>query len=470
MRLEEPSMRIRFGLAVGLLAVSLSAAETKQIGKLELTRVEEAAGDNGNQILVFKHKAVEEMDSPGYIAAGQEYYVTFGVPAGYRPEDKKPVPVILFLHGFGDTWQNIKSSPNWFPNVFTIVPNDPLGTWFYGYSDQLPKGDPNQGMVVNYTERRLLAYLEHFEKLFPIDKNRVYVLGGSMGGTGATSLAIRYPNIFAAADAKKGAVNRVHCKWKSQCENIWGRVESKVKNNDGVNVWDWQNMAWMAQHHHAASTWLRTAHGREDVSIPYRQVAGPPGVTPMSFYAALETFKIGHACFWDGSSHSKPSDKPFVHDDWWEPFNDPTCFLRLDLSFPAFSHFSANNNPGTGAGDAVGSDSQLGDNTYDGDPAGGLNRFLRWNSTTISDQPAQYSIEIKLSSGPQGYKGTGETVDVTPRRLQRFEVKPGATYSWSTSAQQSGQAAADAEGILTIPAVKVGTAWTKLTIQPARKN
>jgi len=243
-----------------------------------------------------------------------------------------------------------------------------------------------------------------------------------------------------------------------------------VKNNDGVNVWDWQNMAWFVQHHHAAATWIRTAHGREDVSIPYRQVAGPPGVTPMSFYAALETFKIGHECFWDCSSHSKPAEKPFAHDDWWEPFNDATCYFRLYLSFPAFSRFSASDNPGTGAGDAVGSDSQLGDNTYDGDPNGGFNRFLRWNSTTISDQASQYSIEIKLSSGAQGYKGKGEVVDVTPRRLQKFEVKPGATYTWSTSAQQSGQAAADADGLLTIPAVQVGPAWTKLTIQPARKN
>ena len=90
--------------------------------------------------------------------------------------------------------------------------------------------------------------------------------------------------------------------------------------------------------------------------------------------------------------------------------------------------------------------------------------------TTITDQPTQYSIEIKLSSGSQGYKGKGEVVDVTPRRLQKFEVKPGATYTWSTSAQQSGQAAADGDGLLTIPAVKVGPTWTKLTIQATRKN
>lgn len=241
-----------------LFVAILTGVARAEAGKLELAQVEESTGEKGNKVIVFKHKAVEDMDSPGYVAAGQEYYVTFGIPAGYKTDDKKLLPVILYLHGFGDTWQNIKNSANWFPNTFTIIPNDPLGTWFYGYSDQLPKGDPNKGTVVNYTERRLLAYLEHFEKLYPIDKNRVYVVGGSMGGTGTTSMALRYPKIFAAADARKGATNRVHCKWKSQCETIWGKVESQVKNNDGVNVWDWQNMAWFAQHHHADATWLRT--------------------------------------------------------------------------------------------------------------------------------------------------------------------------------------------------------------------
>ncbi|HYF49888.1 MAG TPA: prolyl oligopeptidase family serine peptidase [Planctomycetota bacterium] len=455
-------MRIAVLTFVFCLAASLLAKE--EIGKLELSPVEERGGGKEPKILVFKHKAVDGMDSPGYVKQGYEYHVSFGIPADYKPDDKTPRPVILFLHGFGDTWQQIADSAKWFPDMFTIIPNDPLGTWFYGYSDQLPGGDPNKGTVVNYTERRLLAYLEHFQSKYPIDKNRIYVQGGSMGGTGTTSLILRYPKIFAAGDAKMGATNRVHCKWKNQCETIWGKVESKVKNNDGVNVWDWQNMAWYASKHHKDASWLRTMHGKEDISIPYRQVAGPPNVEPMSFYKALETFKIGHLCWWDGSSHAKRAG--FAHDDWWEPFRDKTCYLAMNLSFPAFSNFSANNNPGTGNGDGVGTDNDIGNNTYDGDKEGGINRFLRWNSTTIVDQTAEYAIEIKLSAGQNGYKGTGDTVDVTPRRLQKFEVKPSAKYAWSTSAQQSGEATADAEGILTIPGVKVGTAWTKLTIKP----
>jgi hypothetical protein len=467
-RPQEIPMPFRLAVFAFLLIASPLLRAADAIAPLELTQMEERPGEGGKKIVIFKHKAVAGMDSPGYVAAGQEYVVTVGLPAGFDPADKKKTyPLVMVLHGFGDTWQQIVNYANFSPEAFVILPNDPFGTWYYGYSDQLPGGDPNKGMVVNYTERRLLAYLKHFEGVYPVDTNRVYVSGGSMGGTGTTSLCLRYPKIFAAGDAKKGATNRLHCKWKSQCEKIWGSVAAKVKNNDGENVWDWQNMAWYAAKHHQDATWLRTAHGREDVSIPYRQVAGPPGVEPMSFYAAMEAFKIGHQCLWDASSHSKRPPEPFVQDDWWDAFTDKTCYLALDRSFPAFTHFSANGNPGTGAGDAVGTDNDLGDNTYDGDPNGGFNRFLRWNTTTIVDEPASYAIELKLSSGAKGYKGAGETVDVTPRRLQKFTIKPGAAYEWSSGAQK-GVATADAEGLLTIPQVQVTTAWTKLAIAPKK--
>lgn len=165
------------------------------MGKLELQPVEQRVGGAGNQVLIFKHKAVAGMDSPGYVAAGQEYHVTFSIPKGIEVADGgRPARLVMILHGFGDGWQGIVKFADAYPDAFVLIPNDPLGTWFYGYSDQLPGGDVSKGMVVNYTERRLLAYLEHFQKQYPaIDKNRIFVTGGSMGGTGSTSLALRYP-------------------------------------------------------------------------------------------------------------------------------------------------------------------------------------------------------------------------------------------------------------------------------------
>jgi len=463
---------MKTSLAATALSLAVGAlAPAGEISAPDMRLSDTKTGPRGNRVLVFRHKAVAGMDSPGYVAQGYEHGVAFMLPADYREGEKTPRPLLVSLHGFGDTLDAYADAMSrWFADrdCFVMGPNDPLGTWFYGYSDQLPGGDPDKGTVVNYTERRVLFYIEHFSSNYAIDRNRVFVSGGSMGGTGTVTLALRYPHVFAAGDAKKGAANRRYCHWKSQCERIWGKVEAGVKNNAGVNVWDWQNVAWYIEHNHAKSNWIRTLNGREDTSIPYRQLAGPPGVQPMSFYAALEKYSVGHQCLWDCSSHGRPDPQNPRLDDWWEPFWDGTCFLRLDLSFPAFSGFSANDDPGTGAGDAVGSDTQLGDNTYDGAPRGGLNRFLRWNSNTIVDTPAEWSIEIKLSAGSAGYRGAGaETVNVTPRRLQKFEVKPGARYAWSTSSGQSGAAVADTNGLLTIPAVKVTTGWTKLTVRRA---
>jgi pimeloyl-ACP methyl ester carboxylesterase len=465
-------MHLFLALVVTILAQGLYAAQTIRVSSLpELKLIDTKTGPKGNQVLVYKHKAVSGMDSPGYVAKGYEHGVSFMLPAGWKEADQTPRALMVSLHGFGDSVTDYASGvANWFADndAFIMAPNDPLGTWFYGYSDQLPDGDPNKGMVVNYTERRILAYLEHFISKYPIDRTRVFVTGGSMGGTGTTSLALRYPEIFAGGDGKKGATNRAYCHWKQQCETIWGKYETGVLNNEGVNVWDWQNIAWYLQHHHEKSNWIRTYNGKEDVSIPFRQLAGPPGVTPMSFYTALETFGIGHVALWDGSSHSKPDPKSSALDDWWDPFSDATCYLRANLSFPAFSKFSKNDNPGTGAGDAVGTDNDLGNNTYDGDPAGGLNRFLRWNSNTIRDTATEWSIEIKLSSGNAGYKGgSTETVNVTPRRLQKFPLKPGAAYTWKTGSGESGRQTADADGVLTIQGVRVSTDWKRLTVTMA---
>jgi len=71
-----------------------------------------------------------------------------------------------------------------------------------------------------------------------------------------------------------------------------------------------------------------------------------------------------------------------------------------------------------------------------------------------------------MSPGGNGYKGKGvETVDITPRRLQKFKPQPNAAYSWTASAGQSGEITADGDGLITAPSVKVTTEWTKLNFK-----
>lgn len=45
----------------------------------------------------------------------------------------------------------------------------------------------------------VVALVELLQAQYPIDRDRVYIVGGSLGGTGTWSLADNYPNLFAAA-------------------------------------------------------------------------------------------------------------------------------------------------------------------------------------------------------------------------------------------------------------------------------
>jgi hypothetical protein len=57
------------------------------------------------------------------------------------------------------------------------------------------------------------------------------------------------------------------------------------------------------------------------------------------------------------------------------------------------------------------------------------------------------------------------TVDVTPRRLQKFKPKPGEKFKWTSSTGGSGTVTADKWGLVTVEKVKIYPgATTKLTI------
>ena len=70
--------------------------------KPELALVRELTGTKGNKVLLYKHKAVTGMDSPGYVASGYEHCVSLGLPAGFDPRAGKSYPLLVWLHGFGD--------------------------------------------------------------------------------------------------------------------------------------------------------------------------------------------------------------------------------------------------------------------------------------------------------------------------------------------------------------------------------
>ncbi|MCD6339536.1 MAG: prolyl oligopeptidase family serine peptidase [Verrucomicrobia bacterium] len=115
----------------------------------------------------------------------------------YLPQDYsktgKPAPMILFLHGRGESYGPLSLVAKWGPprrlaageqmKYIVVSPQCP-GDSFWSRDDQ---------------QKRLVALLAHIKRAFNVDEDRIYLTGLSMGGFGTWRLAADHPDWFAAA-------------------------------------------------------------------------------------------------------------------------------------------------------------------------------------------------------------------------------------------------------------------------------
>ena len=114
-------------------------------------------------------------------------YLLF-LPKGYKERKTERWPLILFLHGAGergnDIWKVAVHGP---PRNVANDPDFP----FIVVSPQCPEGQI-------WSNDTLLALLDELTRKYPVDKERLYLTGLSMGGYGTWSLGLTYPEKFAA--------------------------------------------------------------------------------------------------------------------------------------------------------------------------------------------------------------------------------------------------------------------------------
>jgi hypothetical protein len=302
----------------------------------------------------------------------------------------------------------------------------------------------DQGVVHNWAQRRSFALIEWAKRQWPVDAERVTLRGQFC------CWALRYPEVFTAVLGDAYG-NMSKSREAQKHGPTWGPYPRAVKNWAGVDHWEWINLC----------KYVRENPTKElpyYVSFPYSAShVGDMGPWAwQELYRALHDTKRAFTARWGNCWAGAPAAIAMAGD------------IKLHQSLPAFGNCSLDDNPGDGAFDpgAAGSD---------GDPTGEINGYLFWETETIVDEPDRWEMTVYLYDGDQHGRGKAPqescTVDLTPRRCQKFTAKPGQEFRWSNTSLKdnklikSGTAKADQWGLVTIKGLVITKAKNRITIQ-----
>ena len=392
--------------------------------------------DSGETVRYYTHWATKDMSLKDNMPFKFELQTGSGVGKG------KPSPLVLLLHGGGGA----ETLP--IPiedNFILIVPNNytpgfpHVYDFWFGYNTECYGGGLKKGVNVNFTEKRLLYILDWAKSAFDVDENRIYLTGGSMGGTGTLNFGLRHPEIFAALYANvphtnMGGGEAPHDAWFLR---LWGERSDAVKTNEGVNVWDrFNSIAYVADPRNDIP-FVKTLNSREDPAMPWREI--PP------FIKALNGTRRGFVSGWGVGPHNLPFDRRPMLARKFDPFQ-----IAKNESYPAFSNTSINDDPGNGDKD---------NGTVTGQMGGGFD----WR--ILTDEERVWSARISHISDPQ----TGVTADITLRRLQKLRVVDNRKYVYTNTDSngnllQTGTIEPDDLDLLTLSKITITSSGNTITV------
>ncbi len=381
-------------------------------------------------------------------------------------------PAFVRMHQRGGAFTNALlvtgSSDEWVLGLDDYTLNTDIQTYWYGYhpgydfttNTNLP---PTSGAVIDYTQRRVLYTIQWWRRTFGFDTTRHYAFGYSLGGSASMQLAFQHPELVAAAMSVVGKVNfslendpeplsafNSGMEFRTSLQRLWGTTSANLESSAGLPLYAAvNNDSLIARSRGTDGAFVMNFAGRHDVIVGWTEKRG--------FYSALENYRRGGVQFWDDRDHAGTE-----HPGAMAPMLDPRYLYRFrsNLSWPAFSRCSASGDPG-------------GFTATSGDSIGSLNGYMDWDPavTDVADQ-WQATLSTRSLSTLWGALQAPESlsVDVTPRRVQRFKPNAGTTVTYlvkrlSDGAQvQQGVTTVDAQGLVTVPAVRTYRSGTRLTI------
>ena len=360
--------------------------------------------------------------SPPYVNLPSEYY-NWSVAV---PKDLgRSVPLELSLHRDGRSYWRTQYRIE--QDSVVVTPHDfPVKTWWFGYHESLGTLKSfRQGVVHNYTERRLLAFLDWVAKKWPVDRKRMLVTGcrGGAAGGGALHLGLRHPEAFNLVLSGYGEANyrgaiQALARVKragtmpAELEGIWGKLEWDLQAETGRrhrrSVWDELDLTKLV------------AELPAQVDLPLVTVTGHGMLKPMRDFAAT-MIERGRALMVRYGVYGGGTLLPVSRTGTWSGMIRQD--VRKDLPLPAFCGPNASAlyvRPKEPSGNLVVSD---GIQRWWGD----IGRGCRWKTDDIVDSPGRFEITLYWAGSS---RVRNPHADVTLRRLQKFHVRGDWEYSF----------------------------------------
>jgi hypothetical protein len=395
-----------------MIMTGMLQASERSFGSPEMKLIKETE-INGRKVLRYEHNSVPEW---GYAKPQSDYF--YVLPLKGNPEGR---PLHVVLHSAGHSGDLVLAEaskhPDWFHYsglddqiVIYLDCRANQGDWWWG-AHAIKGGKGKYKETYTPAERRVLTTIEWVIKTYKVDRNRVYLSGISMGGSGSLGIGMCRGDIFAAINVIVPA----------GVDHVRARTFGRQIPDPPVLI-------------NFSSTNDKWSKGQENLIAECQKKR----------YALI--FSWGP----NGHISSVASFHPAAVAFPWRA-------IRKDEAYPVFSNASTDNKyPGF-------------EKKPGGDDAGQIGALFRWNVKT--DEPSRFQIELRMVTQTELKTEiklpTTAIADVTLRRLQQFKPES-AECSWQLKRGEiilkSGNVTPDANGLLSLEKLEIATEPAILTL------
>ncbi len=359
------------------------------------------------------------------------------------------VPVLVQVHEWGGDFARMVSISQYewddvpFVEIDFQFSSSETNThnWWYGQTNKSDKKfHPYAHNAVVGIVKEVLngTLLEDVTGSTP-DKNRVYIFGHSIGGTGALHIGMRHPEIFAAISAHAGWTRFDDADRASGKRNAFRTAfEGMIGSIPEVNDLGYPSQETVMITENADRPDLPAgkdfkAYQYTNLAYYFDAVKDPGTPSPFVFFVNGTN---------DDPTHQGDNLQPVLEEQrrgytYWRADGGHTAGsvyirmsrlhkFRLNQSYLAFTN------------------RDYGKNDFDGEGMFNDLGVRGWDPESIVDEEHRYIVKL---SG----KGTS---DVTLRRLQKLAHAAGTKYTVKLNGQNAGEVVADAYGLVTIKDVK----------------